>query len=130
MTAQLYFTAGSAAAVLTMVGIAAALGFRHTAKLDEATVGQLAIAEGTSAESVLVAPNGRAAFAKLSGGKVMVARVMGNDVSTRIAPASAVRVRVKGGKLSVRFGDLGYPPLHMRVQAAPPWLTELAGEVP
>lgn len=119
-------TAGSLGVVLLMIGIAAALGFRHSTRLDEAHVARLAAAEGAGADAVVVAADGRSAFARLSNGKLMVARVMGDDVSARVAPASAVRVRLEGGKLSVRFGDLGYPPLHMHLQTAPTWLAELA----
>jgi hypothetical protein len=121
-------TAGSVVVVLVMIGIAAALGFRTTATLDDAALRQLAANDGASLEAAAIAPNARAAFARLSGGKLMIARVMGNDVSARIVPASAARVRYRGGKLSVTFGDLGYPPLHMQLESAPPWLAALAGE--
>lgn len=123
---DLVITLGSATVVLLMIGVVAALGFRQTARLDDAWMRDLAAAEGAQVEGAVVSPDGRAALARLGAGKLMVARVMGNDVSTRVAPASAARVRLEGGKLSVQFGDLGYPPLHMRVEAAPPWLAELA----
>lgn len=119
--------AGSILAVTLMVGIAAALGFRKTARLDEAALEQLAAAEGTSVEGAVIAPNGRHALARLSGGKLMVARVMGNDVSARVAPAGAVRLKIGGGRLSATFADLGFPALNMRLQDAPAWLDELAG---
>lgn len=118
--------AGSAAVVALMVFIAWMLGFRRAARLDEAELARIAAAEGASVEGAVIAPDGKSAFARLSGGKLMIVRVMGDDVSARIAPASAARVSLAGGKLSAAFGDLGYPPLHMRVQAAPPWLAELA----
>ncbi|MBC7769078.1 MAG: hypothetical protein H7124_09855 [Phycisphaerales bacterium] len=120
--------AGSAAVVLVMIGLAFALGFRKSAELNDAELARLAAAEGARVEAAVIAPNGRHALARLSGGKLMVARVMGNDVSARVAPAGAVRVRVARGKLSAQFADLGFPPLHMRLQAPPPWLAELAGE--
>lgn len=118
--------AGSAAVVLFMIAVAAVLGFRAQAKLDDAAVARLAAAEGEESDAAVVAANGRSAFARLRSGKVMIARVMGADVSARIAPASAVRVRLGGDKLSVQFADVGYPPLHMRVPSAPPWLAALA----
>lgn len=120
--------AGSAAVVLFMVGVAALLGFRDTAKIDEAGLAALAAAEGASLEQAVIDAKGRNALARLSGGKLMVARVMGNDVSARVAPAGAVHVSVRNGKANARFADLGFPPLHMKLQAPPPWLTELAGE--
>lgn len=130
MMEQLPVLGGSAGVVLLMIGIAAALGFRRTASIDEAALAQLAANEGARVDRALITADGRQAFARLNGGKILVARVMGADVSARIAPASAARVRIEGERLSVRFGDLGYPPLNMSKQAAPPWLAELAGETP
>lgn len=118
---------GSVIAVTLMVGVAAALGFRKTARLDEAALDRLAAAEGASVERAVIAANGRHALARLSGGKLMVARVMGNDVSARVAPAGALRVKWGGGRLSATFADLGFPALNMRLQDAPAWLDELAG---
>lgn len=120
--------AGSAAVVVFMVAVAALLGFRNTAKIDASELSRLAEAEGVRVEDSLIAPDERQALARLSGGKIMVARVMGNDVSARIAPASALRVVFRKGKLSAWFADLGFPPLHMRLQAPPGWLAALAGE--
>ena len=117
---------GSVIAVTVMVGIAAALGFRRTAKLDEAALARLAAAEGASVEGAVIASDGKDALARLSGGRLMVARVMGNDVSARVAPAGAVRVRVGDGKLSATFADLGFPALNMKLQDSPAWLKELA----
>lgn len=120
--------AGSAAVVLFMVGVAALLGFRNTARLDAAELERLAAAEGASVEGSLIAPDSRQALAQLSGGRIMIARVMGNDISTRIAPAGALQLHIRDGKLNARFADLGFPPLNMPLQAPPPWLAELAGE--
>lgn len=120
--------AGSAAVVVFMVAVAALLGFRNTAKIDALELARLAEAEGARVEDSVIAPNARQALARLSGGRVMVARVMGADVSARIAPAGALHVAFRKGKLSARFADLGFPPLHMRLQAPPSWLAELAGE--
>jgi hypothetical protein len=118
---------GSVIAVTLMVAVAASLGFRRTAKLDETALARLAAAEGASVEAAVIAPNGRDALARLSGGKLMVARVMGADVSARVAPAGAVRLKVAAGRLSATFADLGFPPLNMRIQDLPAWLEELAG---
>jgi hypothetical protein len=125
---KLPILAGSAAVIVLMVSVAAALGFRPKAVLDEAALARLAQAEGASVEHALIAPDAKSAVARLSGGKIMVARSMGGDVSARIAAASAVRVNVGAEKLSVEFADLGYPPLHMKVQQPPAWLAQLAGE--
>lgn len=118
--------AGSAAVVALMVGVAYMLGFRKTARLDDAELGRLAAGEGDSIAAAIVSPDGRSAVARLASGKVMVARVMGGEVSARIAPASGVRAVLRGGKLSVQFADTGYPPLRMPAPEPPAWLAELA----
>lgn len=120
--------AGSAAVVLVMVGVAALLGFRDTARIDEAELARLAAAEGASLEQAVIDAKGRTALARLSGDRLMIARVMGADIGARAAPAAAVHVALRDGKLNARFADLGFPPLHMKLQAPPPWLAELAGE--
>jgi hypothetical protein len=122
---KLPIIAGSAAVIVLMVSVAAALGFRPKAVLDDAALEQLAANEGASVEGAVISSDAKSALVRLSGGKIMVARAMGGDVSARIAPASAVRARINGEKLSVRFADVGYPPLHMRVQTPPAWLAEL-----
>jgi hypothetical protein len=119
---------GSVAVILLMVGVAAALGFRPRTALDDAALAKLAQGEGASVESAVIAPDGKSALARLSGGKILVARVMGGDISARVAPMSAVRAQLTGEKLSVQFADVGYPPLHMTVQTPPAWLADLVGE--
>jgi hypothetical protein len=118
---------GSVAVILLMVGVAAALGFRPRTALDDAALAKLAQGEGASVESAVIAPDGKSALARLSGGKILVARVMGGDISARVAPMSAVSAQLTGEKLSVQFADVGYPPLHMTVQTPPAWLADLAG---
>lgn len=125
MISKLPILAGSAAVIVLMVGVAAALGFRPKVVLDDAALAQLAANEGASIEGAVIAPDAKSAFARLTGGKIMVARAMGGDISARIAPASAVRTRLKRNKLSVQFADVGYPPLHIRVQTPPAWLADL-----
>jgi hypothetical protein len=118
--------AGSAAVVLVMVGAAWALGFRAKARLSDADLARLAEAEGARVEGAVIAPDARAAFACLSNGKVMVARVMGDDLSARAAPAASVRVALTPGRLDAVFADIGFPPLHMKLEETPPWLAALA----
>jgi len=120
-----YVTLGSAAVVLLMVGIAWALGFRATARLDEAALTRLAAAEGAHVEAAAVDAAGKAAIARLTGGKLLFAKVMADGVSARILPLGEARVRAKAGKVSVTFGDLGYPSLSMRIDNPPGWLSEL-----
>lgn len=118
--------AGSAAVVLFMVGVAWLLGFRAKRTLNEADLARLAETEGAAIEAAVFAPDRRAGFARLSNGKLMIARVMGDDVSARAAPAASVRIAVGEGRLSAVFADLGFPPLHMKLEETPPWLAELA----
>ena len=123
--------AGSIIAVLFMAGVAALLGFRQTARIDEAELQRLASAEGAALEGAVIAENGKSALARLTGGKLLIARVMGADVSARVAPESAARIRSRNGKLSVAFADSGFPPLNLALKETPPWLAQLAaGEAP
>ena len=119
-------TAASAGVVAFMVAVAFLLGFRARAALDEASLASLAAGETDAIDASVIAPNRSAAFARLRSGKLMIARVMGADVSTRVAPAQAARVRLNAGKLSVAFADVGYPPLHMKLSDAPAWVAALA----
>jgi len=119
-------TAASAGVVVFMVAVAFVLGFRAKTRLDEAALRQLAVNEGDRSAEAVIAANGKAALARLASGKLMVVRVMGADVSARLVAASAARLRLKRDKLSVTFADTGYPPLHMRLSEAPPWVAALA----
>ncbi len=128
MIEKLPVLAGSAAVILLMVGVAAALGFRPTAQLDEAALARLAQAEGAAVEAALIDEKGKTAVARLSGGKLLIARVMGADISSRVSPISAARVRKHGGRISVQFADLGYPPLNLKLDQPPAWLADLCGD--
>jgi hypothetical protein len=122
---DLIVTAGSAAVVLLLIGMAFALGFRGATKLDDARLDALAAAEGAQVEQAVVALDRRSALARLAGGKLLIAKVMGEDVSTRIVPTGAARVRFRSGRLTVTFGDLGYPSLNMRLDEQPAWLAAM-----
>ncbi len=117
---------GSAAVILLMVAVAAVLGFRIAARLDEDELKRLANAEGAWVQDFVIASNRRRAVAKLTDGKLMVVRVMGLDTSIRIVAPEAVRLRLSSpGKLDLTFADIGYPPLHMSLRDQPAWLAEL-----
>ncbi len=116
---------GSVIAVSVMVGFALLLGLNKQTKIDDAALASLAAEEGASVEAAAIATNGRSALAKLTGGKILVARVMGADIGTRLAAPNAVKLTLRQGKLSVRFADTGYPPLHMKLETEPAWLAEL-----
>jgi phosphohistidine swiveling domain-containing protein len=117
--------AGSAAVILLMVGVAAILGFRMSARIDDGELARLAEAEGARVEHAVIAQNGRSALARLADGRLMVARVMGADISARFAPAKSVRLALKRGRLDATFADTGFPPLKMRVDEEPRWLNDL-----
>lgn len=117
--------AGSAAVILLMVSVAAILGFRMSARIDDAELTRLADAEGTRIDGAVISQNGRTALARLTDGRVMVARVMGADVSARFAPAKSVRLGLKQGRLDATFADTGFPPLKMRIDDQPQWLNDL-----
>ena len=119
--------AASAAFVALMVAFAAVLGFRENIRLDEEALRKLAAAEDASIEQWTIAPGARAAIARLSGEKLMAVRVMGDGVSTRIAPVQRTQIAVRGKGVSVAFADIGYPPLSLKMKEAPAeWLVSLA----
>lgn len=118
--------AGSIIAVLFMAGFAALLGFRQRARIDDAQLQRLAAAESASVERASIKADGKSAVARLSGDKLMVARVMGADVSARVAPLALARFRFRNGKFSVAFADTGFPPLELSLDETPPWLAQLA----
>jgi hypothetical protein len=124
--AELIELAGSAAVVLLMIGVAAFLGFRMSARIDDDALVRLAGEEGARIEASVIAQNGRSALARLSDGRIMVARVMGADISARFTPASNVRLDVSGRRLNAIFADAGFPPLKMRLDDSPAWLTEFS----
>ncbi|MEZ5959555.1 MAG: hypothetical protein R3C30_03900 [Hyphomonadaceae bacterium] len=125
--AELIELGGSAAVVLLMIGVAAILGFRMSARIDDGELTRLAETEGVRVDGSVIDKNGRTAFARLSDGRVMVARVMGADVSARFAPANAVSLNVKQRRLNATFADTGFPPLKMRLDEQPAWLNEFSG---
>jgi len=118
--------AASIVAVLTMVGVAALLGFRQSARIDEASLQRLAAAEGLEVESAAISTDATQALARLAGDKLLIARAMGADISTRIAPLSAARIRRRNDKVSIAFADTGFPPLDLQFDQTPAWLARLA----
>lgn len=122
---DLFVTIGSAAVIVVMLVVAWILGFRQSALLDDAEMARLARAEGANLEAAAIDAKGRAAVAKLSGGKLLVAKVMADGVSTRVLSQGQARVRLNQHKLTITFGDLGYPSLNMQLENPPAWLAEL-----
>ncbi|MES1202273.1 MAG: hypothetical protein ABUS57_12585 [Pseudomonadota bacterium] len=125
-----YQLGGSVAVIALMVGMAALLGFRKTTRIaDQEALQRLAADAEPDARiaASVIAANGKSALARLADGRVLLARSMGEDVTLRFLKASALRLRLKGDRLTARFGDIGFPALNMRLKDAPPaWLQELA----
>ncbi|MFT3729747.1 MAG: hypothetical protein QM759_18135 [Terricaulis sp.] len=122
---DLYVTLGSAAVIVLMLTVAWVLGFRQSGKLDDAELSRLAQAEGARVETAAIDVKGRAAVAKLSGGKLLVAKVMADGISARILASGQARVRLTKNRLNITFGELGYPSLNMQIDQPPAWLAEL-----
>lgn len=119
--------AASAGVVALMVAIAAMLGFRQHARLDETELRRLAGIEGATLEAFLLAPDARSAISKLDADRLLVARVMADGVSARVTPVAGVRLRARDRRIEVAFADIGFPPLHLQAKEAPPaWLVALA----
>ena len=126
---SLLVLAGSAAVVALMVALAVLLGFRQTARI--ATEADLAarIAEsepGARLAEAAIDAGGRAALARLSDGRLVGAIVMADGVSLRFVRPEAVRVRLRGARVSARFADVGFPFLNMELSDTPAWLSDLA----
>ncbi|HVY84878.1 MAG TPA: hypothetical protein VG943_07080 [Caulobacterales bacterium] len=123
---------GSAAVVAFMVAVAALLGFRQSARIDAAALERLAREADPDAkvEATFTAPNGAAGLARLADGRVLTARVVGEDTSVRLTPARSLHVRLTRKRLTVTFGDFGFPPLHIALKntAPPDWIVRLAGD--
>jgi hypothetical protein len=122
---DLFVTIGSAAVIVLMLSVAWVLGFRQTARLDDAELARLAQAEGSDIQAAAIDARGRTAVAQLKGGELLIARVMADGVSTRVLSQGQAQVRLRAHKLSITFGDLGYPSLNMRLENPPAWLAEL-----
>jgi hypothetical protein len=129
MVEDLAVLAGSAAVIAFMLGVAALLGFRRGVRLaDDAQLAALiADAEpGARLDVAAIGEDGRAALARLSDGRYVAAQVMGDRVSLRIFSAGAT-LRRAPGRLSLRFADLGFPSLHLRLKQEPAWLAAFPG---
>ena len=124
---DLVILAASAGGVLLMIAVAAALGFRQRARINAESLAEIAAGENARVEASIADADGRAAVARLSDGKWLVARVMADGVGARVLAPDAVRVRATPKGLKLMFADLGFPSLHLNFTgAAPTWLTERA----
>lgn len=120
---SLVVLSASALGVALMVAIAAMLGFRGVARLDADALSRLAVAERSILVESIIDDRGRAAIAKLSDGRWLVARVVGDGVSARVFPHAGVRLSRFARGARVDVDDVGYPPLSLELSGAlPAWL--------
>ncbi len=117
---------GSAAAVAALVVIAWLLGFRVRARLaseEDARAAIEACEPGAAVAGVVLDTKGLSALARLADGRLALARSMGDRIAVRTAPSRNVRVRMMKAGLIATLPDIGYPPLRVRIDDAPPdWL--------
>jgi hypothetical protein len=120
--------AASAAVVAFMVTVAALLGFRARASIDAHELERLlALYEpGARVAESAFATDGSAALARLTDGKLLIAKRMGDRVTLRIHALGAVKLAVTPGEVSAAFADLSFPILHMKLNDPPRWLADLA----
>lgn len=124
---DLVILAASAGGVLLMIAVAAGLGFRQRARIDAESLAEIAAGENARVEASIADADGRAAVARLSDGRWLIARVMADGVGARVLAPDAVRVRATKGGVNLALADLGFPALHLKLAAAAPaWLTERA----
>lgn len=125
---DLVILAGSAAVVTLMVLAAMGLGFRTKKRVDASELERLlALSEpGARIADTAFADDGTAALARLTDGKLLVAKSMADRVTLRLHGQSAVKLRVSPGSVSATFADLGFPALHMKLNDPPRWLADLA----
>jgi hypothetical protein len=118
----------STAVVLLMVLVAMTLGFRARARVDASELERLvALSEpGARIADAAIADDGGAALARLTDGKLVVAKSMGDRVTLRLHAPSSVALKLKPGSVSATFADLGFPVLHMKLTNPPRWLADLA----
>jgi hypothetical protein len=125
---DLIILGASAAVVVFMVIVAASLGFRTRARVDQAELERLvALSEpGARVAEAAFADDGDAALARLTDGKLVVAKRMGDRVTLRLHAPASVALKLKPGSVSATFADLGFPVLHMKLNDPPRWLADFA----
>ena len=121
----------SFAALCGILALAFALGFRGNGRLaDEGDVRDLTLPFGGT-HDYLLDVRGFGALALLSDGRLFAAKVMGNQIVTRVFSRTAiasVRVReqnsAKAAQVVAKFNDFSFPSLQMEItkQGLPTWL--------
>ncbi|MBI1187995.1 MAG: hypothetical protein GC206_11815 [Alphaproteobacteria bacterium] len=126
---QLLITLASGGAVLALILIAWALGFRDAARVANDDDVRRAIAGHEPAATLgatLIDARGRAALAQLGDGRFAAVRALGDAFAVRVFKAGAARIRPTRRGVIVTFADIGFPSLEIRSAVAPPdWLAPL-----
>ncbi len=121
---NLIVTLASAAAVVFMVFVAWALGFRTRARLaDDAALRALVLEAEPHARLVDLARDrdGYGGVARLADGRWIAAAPLGDRFAVRTLAAPRI-LAAKGG-VRLRFADVGFPALRLRFDETPAWLT-------
>ena len=125
------------AAIGFLVWLAYFLGFRGERRISgEAELLALSRPYG-GAQQVLLDTNGFSAIALLNDGQLLVAKIVGDRVATRIFPKSALgSVKLKHRKpdqnleIELRFNDVGFSSMRLATMdsSLPTWLDQLRSE--
>jgi hypothetical protein len=129
--ADLYTLGGSAGVIALMVAVAALLGFRTRLRIESEADARRFIGEAdpdARVADLALGADGLAALARLEDGRLVALRALGDRVSVRVFASSAARLKWRGAALVARFGDLGYPTLHLKLAERSDWLARLAEE--
>lgn len=123
---QFLITLASAGAVLFLIFIAWALGFRTAARVTNEADARRVIEEaepGASVQHILLDKAGRAALARLDSGRCVTVRGMADQFAVRSFDPGAARFARKPFGVRVTFADIGHPRVDIRFDGAPPvWL--------
>jgi len=115
--------AGPAIAVAALTAVAWGLGFRRqvTIRGEEAARALIAQFEPqVKLSEILLDREGRTALARRSQGGFVVVRVVGDRFAVRDFPENSVRITRDEDVVSVRFDDLGFPPLELHLDPSTP----------
>lgn len=134
MDASIEAVVGPVAAAIVIISLACMLGFRSNRRFsDESDVLALTMPHG-GAREFLQDSRGCAVFALLNDGRFLAAKVMGNQIVTRVFARSTIRSvkiqrlqRKKSARFILKFEDFGFPSLHLETkdEEPPAWLSSL-----
>jgi hypothetical protein len=137
MGAAITSLVGSFAALCAILALAFALGFRGNRRLaNEDEVRDLTLAFGGTHDCLLDV-RGFGALALLSDGRLFAAKVMGNQIVTRVfsrTSIASVRVRQKNSAASAwvvaKFKDFSFPSLQVETtkHGLPTWIEPFLDE--